>query len=216
MLKKKGEKYGPQADLWSLGVVMYELLIGKLPFYGEDLKKLQENMNNAVINYPKSVNISYEAISFLNGLLQFDPEKRMTYEQLWAHPFMIGKVSSFHKLNLTLNKDNIKNLQIDSKSEENLMWICYSDGDKIGVSLNDINDKYLESKFNYNYFQKEDKKYAGLELDNDFDIRDVTEFSFVNLKKKKKKKVLKLKSYLKKNYILLKLLKSLMNKLFYN
>ena len=45
----KGQKYGKVADLWSLGMVMYEMLSGVLPFYSENRKIMQDNVSHQTV-----------------------------------------------------------------------------------------------------------------------------------------------------------------------
>lgn len=71
----KKEPYGKEADFWSLGVVIYEMLVGKTPFAANNRKKLMENIVNGQLKFPKSV--SLHARSFIAGLLSKTPGKRL-------------------------------------------------------------------------------------------------------------------------------------------
>ena len=69
--------YGTEADMWSLGVCVYELLIGNVPFFKNSIKKIKEDIHKGIFDYPKDINISFESISFINALLQYDPKKKI-------------------------------------------------------------------------------------------------------------------------------------------
>lgn len=84
----KRNKYTPQTDLWSLGVILYEMLFHSHP-YGKPynlldlIKKVEKNK----IIMPKN-NLSSDCESLLTGLLQVDPKKRISWEDLFAHPWL--------------------------------------------------------------------------------------------------------------------------------
>lgn len=70
--------YGFQADIWSIGVVYYQLLYGKYPYTGMNdfdiLKKIKKNRPDF-----SKVNISVEARDFLDRCLTVDPRKRISW-----------------------------------------------------------------------------------------------------------------------------------------
>ena len=83
-LNKGGKKtrnlgYDQKADIWSLGTICYEMLIGKCVFNAEDLDELVQKVENGTYTVP--TNLSKEVISFLNGMLQYDPNQRLTIEK---------------------------------------------------------------------------------------------------------------------------------------
>ena len=173
--------YGTEADMWSLGVCVYELLIGNVPFFKNSIKKLKEDILNGVFDYPKNVDISFESISFINALLQYDPKKRLSWDNFWKHPFLNKNVKDFHPLKLTLNLDKklteqLENFKVNSKNNNNFLWIVYKDGAEVGIELDKIDENFMKMKFNENYFSDEDQK-----KDND-DKKDYTNYSFIDLK----------------------------------
>ena len=66
--------YGRAVDWWGTGVVMYEMMCGRLPFYNRDHEVLFELILMEDIKFPRS--ISLEGKSLLEGLLLKDPKKR--------------------------------------------------------------------------------------------------------------------------------------------
>lgn len=51
-------KYDDRADLWSMGAILYELIVGKPPFQGESLKDLIDKINQGRYIIPPSVKLS--------------------------------------------------------------------------------------------------------------------------------------------------------------
>ena len=87
----KNKLYGPAADIFSYGVMLYRMLCGSKPFKG----KVDRDLDKAVIErkptFPKEI-FSKEAISLLTGLLQKRPENRLGcgergIEEVKEHPF---------------------------------------------------------------------------------------------------------------------------------
>lgn len=69
--------YGQAVDWWGLGIVMYEMMIGKLPFYNQNTDIMFGNILVEDVRFPRNVNISSEARELLLGLLVKDPKKRL-------------------------------------------------------------------------------------------------------------------------------------------
>uniref|UniRef100_A0A4X2LZG3 non-specific serine/threonine protein kinase n=1 Tax=Vombatus ursinus TaxID=29139 RepID=A0A4X2LZG3_VOMUR len=67
--------YGRAVDWWGLGVVMYEMTCGRLPFYNQDHERLFELILMEEIRFPRT--LSPEAKSLLAGLLKKDPKQRL-------------------------------------------------------------------------------------------------------------------------------------------
>ncbi|XP_023773902.1 RAC-beta serine/threonine-protein kinase-like isoform X2 [Cyanistes caeruleus] len=67
--------YGRAVDWWGLGVVMYEMLCGRLPFYNQDHERLFELILLEDIRFPRS--LGPESRNLLAGLLKKDPKQRL-------------------------------------------------------------------------------------------------------------------------------------------
>mmetsp|Transcript_6949 Transcript_6949/g.12523 ORF Transcript_6949/g.12523 Transcript_6949/m.12523 type:complete len:820 (+) Transcript_6949:213-2672(+) len=75
-------------DLWSAGCVMYELITGRKPFWGETEKDLLAAVMKGVPYYHERVEaLSKEGRSILRGLMQKDQTKRLTAEAALRHPW---------------------------------------------------------------------------------------------------------------------------------
>ena len=77
--------------MWSLGTIVYELLVGFPPFTGLDKKSLAKNIKKGIYKFPKHIQISMGCLDFINKCLMSDPSKRMHHEDILDHPWISGK-----------------------------------------------------------------------------------------------------------------------------
>jgi serine/threonine-protein kinase ULK/ATG1 len=81
--------YDPSADLWSIGVILYECLFGKAPYSSKTLQELLDKIvNQQRIEIPKHSKISKECEDLLTRLLQHDPKTRISFEDFFNHEFI--------------------------------------------------------------------------------------------------------------------------------
>lgn len=83
------QPYSSQADLYSLGVIIYECLFGSAPYTAMNLDALtKEILSSEPIRVPRSKKLSEDCIDLLERLLVKDQEKRMNFEELYRHTFV--------------------------------------------------------------------------------------------------------------------------------
>ncbi|XP_056156714.1 serine/threonine-protein kinase MARK2 isoform X2 [Lampris incognitus] len=83
----QGKKYdGPEVDVWSLGVILYTLVSGSLPFDGQNLKELRERVLRGKYRIPFYMSTDCE--NLLKKFLILNPSKRGSLEQIMRDRWM--------------------------------------------------------------------------------------------------------------------------------
>eukprot|EP00929_Paragymnodinium_shiwhaense_P011406 TRINITY_DN11704_c0_g2_i5.p1 TRINITY_DN11704_c0_g2~~TRINITY_DN11704_c0_g2_i5.p1 ORF type:complete len:500 (-),score=149.62 TRINITY_DN11704_c0_g2_i5:379-1878(-) len=111
-------KYDQAADLWSCGVIMYVVLCGYPPFYGEtDAQVLAKvRVGNFSFNAADWKNISEDAKNLIRHLLKMNPKDRFTAEQALNHVWVKNKAPRAADVPLqTSLVDNLKNFRSKNK-----------------------------------------------------------------------------------------------------
>ena len=80
------QPYNHTVDLWSLGVILYELFVGQPPFYTNSIYSLIQKIVRDAIVWPENMSPAFR--SFLKGLLNKRPGERLAWPDLLDHPFV--------------------------------------------------------------------------------------------------------------------------------
>ncbi len=80
------EPYDYRYDLWNIGVLTYELLVGRPPFYAGNYRDTYKNISKADVKYPTYLSVG--AIDFMTCLLVRKPEDRMEADQIKDHEWI--------------------------------------------------------------------------------------------------------------------------------
>jgi serum/glucocorticoid-regulated kinase 2 len=85
-----GEGHDANADWWSYGILVYEMLFGIPPFFNDNNEKMFDQILNSDVRFPKKIKISEEAKDFICKLLVKDEDKRLGangFDEIKNHPF---------------------------------------------------------------------------------------------------------------------------------
>ncbi|GAA6022405.1 hypothetical protein JCM11491_001580 [Sporobolomyces phaffii] len=78
--------HGSSSDIWSCGIILYALLTGTLPFDHPDVRSLLQRVKLGRYNMPAW--LPADAQDLIRRMLEVDPEKRITMEEIQAHPWV--------------------------------------------------------------------------------------------------------------------------------
>ncbi|KAL1435379.1 hypothetical protein MTO96_000058, partial [Rhipicephalus appendiculatus] len=83
------DQYDNKVDLWSVGIIMYECLFGSAPYASPTFEEVAAKIRtDKPIQLPQGASVSDCCADLLLKLLQRNPEKRIGFEEFFAHPFV--------------------------------------------------------------------------------------------------------------------------------
>lgn len=88
IIKGSSEGYSFEVDVWSLGVIIYKMIIGINPFSGDTIQETYQRIKDNDYDFPDDLNISYAAEDLIRRILVQNPKKRLTLKQIEYHPFL--------------------------------------------------------------------------------------------------------------------------------
>jgi serine/threonine protein kinase len=167
------KKYNSNSDLWSIGVIIYEMITGTPPFKVKNYKQLVEKMKTEIkIPDKYKRNISNECCQLLESLLSIDSKYRITWENFFEHPWLqSNKLIDFENqlianpLNLDI-VDKVHNIFIEDDITLSIISSITCNSEK-----EDIYNKKEENKEDENEYEDNDIKLSmndiinGLESD---------------------------------------------------
>ncbi|CAN4091129.1 unnamed protein product [Withania somnifera] len=89
-----GKNYNEKVDIWSAGVILYIMLAGIPPFYGDSTEEIFEAVLRANLRFPTRIfqSMSSAAKDLLRGMLCKDVSRRFSAEQVLRHPWITSDV----------------------------------------------------------------------------------------------------------------------------
>ena len=124
------QSYDEKADIWSLGTLCYQMLMGEYAFVGNSVQEISSKIEEGTFKVP--INLAKETISFLINMLQYDAEKRSNASELSKHPFLNKSVDDFTYINLknVSKKVSYGDLYINIKDNKTICSVINKEGEK--------------------------------------------------------------------------------------
>ncbi|EAR86058.2 kinase domain protein (macronuclear) [Tetrahymena thermophila SB210] len=125
------KQYGFQADLYSFGVLLFYMIYNRHPFYfSQNLQKINkqeliDNIKQQKINFDQNIVVPICLIDFIKRLLHYDPQKRMSWYQVYRHPFLRHYIeqlndSQFSSSYNIQEEENLRNQKDKLLTQQNL------------------------------------------------------------------------------------------------
>lgn len=154
--------YDEKADLWSLGTICYNMMVGYPPFQATNYKDLHELTLKGQYKIPLTLKLSKQALSFIVSLLQNDPKQREHVNNLVLHEFI--QYENFEPIPLVSipNELVFKNDLILSTLSSNYHFLSITDGISVINPITE-SDNFKDSNFNQLFtFSRFDEKTDNL------------------------------------------------------
>lgn len=136
-------KYDQSADLWSVGVILYVLLCGYPPFWGESDKEVLNKVKAGVVAFdPRDwKNVSIDAQNLVRNLLKMSQKERYTAEQALQDEWVKEKAPRSQKIQLNSNLvDNLKGFRSQNKLKKAALHV-------IAANMNESQIKDMREQF---------------------------------------------------------------------
>ena len=86
--------YGKECDIWSLGVCVYQLLTGQMPFDGDSQQEVFGKIKSGKFHMPKM--LSSQCKDLIHKMIEVDPNKRISARDAMNHPW-IKEAETYHR-----------------------------------------------------------------------------------------------------------------------
>jgi serine/threonine protein kinase len=135
----KNKKYDYKSDLWSIGIIFFEMLTGKPPFQARNIYELIRKIENDSIHIPSKFNLSRPCQNLLLSLLEKDPERRISWDDFFNHS-LLYEADPLECENKLLEISNLSTLPNLEKSESVFdSLVINSEIEKTNSNLNNQN-----------------------------------------------------------------------------
>lgn len=111
------DRYSKSVDLWSLGCILYFMLVGRPPFYSEKEEEIETLVSIGKYSFPETAKISDDAKDLIHHLLETDPIRRYTATEALQHPWF-RKYDETDKIS-----EHLEKIRIISSSKQNISQI---------------------------------------------------------------------------------------------
>ena len=144
-------------DIWCIGVLLFELIVGRPPFCGETEQKVRYNILKMKINWPN--NIDSDAADLISKILKYNPDERISLEQMLLHPFFTKFFPN--AISTLIKPDKSIQYRVFIVSKDNpLTWNPIFNGNGHGQKIK----TYTGNGYNLNQYNYDDlyQKYENL------------------------------------------------------
>ena len=183
-----------KVDIWCIGVLLFELLTGISPFQGFDVQTIKYNINRLNIAWQK--NMDRDAVDLIKRILKYNPEERISLENMLLHPFMTKFFPN--AISCLIKPDNTQYKLFIISKDNPLTWNpIFTGNDYAGIKLRPYYNQNINalSQYNYNNLLK---KYDSLKQEyTDLQKVGFSKASLENLRKElveKEKKINQLRA----------------------
>eukprot|EP01061_Rhynchopus_euleeides_P016189 TRINITY_DN273_c2_g2_i1.p2 TRINITY_DN273_c2_g2~~TRINITY_DN273_c2_g2_i1.p2 ORF type:complete len:563 (+),score=293.72 TRINITY_DN273_c2_g2_i1:58-1746(+) len=111
---------GFTADVWSLGIILYVMLVGDLPFTAKDLRSLLRKIGKGDYKIPEAAKLSSNAKDLITQILNPKAEERITLQKISEHPWFVE--GGFDAKRMEVNDNGVDSSAVDLLQETLGSW----------------------------------------------------------------------------------------------
>jgi serine/threonine protein kinase len=212
MIRKTGHNY--LVDIWTLGVLLFELLAGYAPFTGANQSELFINIKKLKINWP--IDFPPLAKNLVSKILKLNPNERLTIQEISNHPWFEKnpplrpvltnyltdekEILESHLINVTADavKDEIKDI-VDPNKKRKFSTLRTR---KVSQNNNELKSVYNQLQKDYEKIKKENEELINknniFEIENNLIKKEIMEIK-ENKNEEENDEIKKLKDEVDKN-----------------
>ena len=180
IIKEKG--HDEKVDIWCIGVLLFELATGSVPFPGNDIETLENNILKLKIQWPKDINLDIK--NLIMKILKLDPKARISLSDMMQHHF-ITKYFPDSTQYLIKPNDNAKYRPfIVSKDDPNNWDPIIHENNNIILNINNNIKEEKNEKIEKKEKSPEKEKVP---TDNKTKRKEIKEYTLEDLKNLKEK-----------------------------
>ena len=167
-----------KVDIWSIGILLFELLTGDQAWAGDNIETVKQNICNLEISWPEDMNVV--AMDLISKILKTNPNERISLKDILNHPFFTQYFAN--PTSCLITPDNRKYKAFIISKDNPLTWNPFF-SDQQQQNLNPIiQSAYVSQTFNQTNFNNLFDKYIQNEY-NQFKKPELISTSYNYLKR---------------------------------
>ena len=88
----RSDKFSAKCDVWSVGVVFYQMLFGKLPWSGHTQADLYKSIKSKELEFPSFPEVPPIVQDLISRMLGIEESQRYSWPEVFSHPFVVENI----------------------------------------------------------------------------------------------------------------------------